>query len=353
MSPEKGVHSIGLLLEFVEKQGNARPPGNFKTPDGYSLGTWVSNQKAKKDNLTEERRSRLEALPGWSWSFLNEQWEEGFTYLQEYAVKEGHARPSQRFKTKNGFALGYWVHNQRKIKNILSGERKARLEDLPGWSWDPLTDQWEKGFSHLQDFTLKEGRARPHSYFKTTDGFTLGAWVGHQRANKDILTEDRRVRLEALYGWSWDPITEQWDEGFNHLKEFIIQEGHARPPQRFKTTDSFALGAWVSSQRIKKDILTVELRERLEALSGWSWDAIKEQWDAGFNHFQEFLTKQGHARPAAKIRAADGYRLGAWVSDQRENKDNVTEDRRVRLESLPGWSWDLFTEQWEEGFNYL
>ena len=55
------------LKAFVERGKNVNVPSGFKTSGGYPLGTWIRNQKLKKDRLSPERKARLESLPGWVW----------------------------------------------------------------------------------------------------------------------------------------------------------------------------------------------------------------------------------------------------------------------------------------------
>ena len=87
----------------------------------------------------------------------------------------------------------------------------------------------------MQRFPLK---------YVTPDGFKLGSWVSNQRKNKskNLLSQDRIERLEALPGWSWDPFTEQWEEAFEQLQSYVNQHGNARVPNSYVTPDGFKLG---------------------------------------------------------------------------------------------------------------
>jgi len=343
----------GLLQEFVQKEGYARPLAKYKTEGGYQLGGWVANQRTSGLAMPAERRIRLEALPGWSWSTLADQWEEGFRYLEEYASKEGHAKPAANYRTGGGYRLGVWVSVQRRSESAVPQERRIRLEALPGWSWDALADQWEEGFGHLEEYARKEGHARPTGIYKTKDGYRLGRWVMRQRGTKSEMPQERRTRLEALPGWSWDPFSDQWEEGFGHLEGYTSKEGHARPPLRYKTEGGYQLGSWVSLQRRTKSAVPQERRTRLEELPGWSWDPLADQWEEGFRLLEEYASKEGHARPSGNYKTGGGYRLGYWVSTQRISKSEMPQERRARLEALPGWSWDPLTDRWEEGFGHL
>jgi hypothetical protein len=117
----------------------------YKTDDGYRLGHWVANRRAR-DTTDPDRRQRLEALPGWSWDLFLDQWEEGFSYLKKFAERERHCRVANDYKTDDDYRLGQWVARQRNAKKTMDLDRRQRLEALPGWSWNAQSEVWEEGF---------------------------------------------------------------------------------------------------------------------------------------------------------------------------------------------------------------
>ena len=83
---------FGLLEQFVADNGMP----SFRRPhtvDGYQLGQWVTIQRSfhNKGILRDDRGDRLEKLPGWTWDMLADQWEEGFTLLEQYVADNGDA----------------------------------------------------------------------------------------------------------------------------------------------------------------------------------------------------------------------------------------------------------------------
>jgi hypothetical protein len=341
------------LEEFADREGHCLVADKYINENGFRLGKWVRRQRVAKDKLTEECKARLEALPGWSWDVWTDKWEEGIRYLIEYVEREGHARVPQDCKTVDGYRLGQWVRKQRLAKEIQAEERKARLVTLPGWSWDALTDKWEEGLRYLIEYVAREGHARVPKDFKTTDVYRLGLWVGGQRSTKDIMSSERKARLEAVAGWCWDTRVDRWEAGLLYLIEYVEREGHARVPQDFKTIDDYRLGQWVSVQRGTKDSMSHDRKGRLEVLPGWGWDALSDKWEDGLRHLKAYVEREGHCLVSTKYINENGFRLGQWVSSLREAKEKLSEERRTRLETLPGWSWDVIGDQWKEGFRHL
>jgi hypothetical protein len=132
----------------VEREGHGRVPVDYRDGDGFRLGQWVSVQRwrYKQGKLSEERRHRLEAVPGWTWNQLENRWEDVFARLQSYVEREGHSRVPVDYRDGDGFRLGQWLANRRQDYRLgkLSEERRHRLETLPGWTWKPSRERVEK-----------------------------------------------------------------------------------------------------------------------------------------------------------------------------------------------------------------
>jgi Helicase associated domain len=77
----------------------------------------------------------------------------GFNRLKQDVGQHGNARIPYSY-TVDGYKLGQWVVTQRahNVKGILDADRKRRLQDVPGWTWDPRGDQWEEGFRQLKRY---------------------------------------------------------------------------------------------------------------------------------------------------------------------------------------------------------
>ena len=207
-------------------------------------------------------------------------------------------------------------------------ERRHRLDAL-GFVWDPLIDAWEEGFSKLEAFKAREGHCRVPKK-RTKDGFNLGQWVSTQRTKKDQMPADRRHRLDAL-GFVWDTLIDAWEEGFSKLEAFKAREGHCRVSQKFQE-DGFGLGTWVASQRSNKAQMPADRRHRLDAL-GFVWDPLTDAWEEGFSKLEAFKAREGHCRVTRSF-IEEGYNLGNWVNKQRTKKNQMSSDRRQRLEAI-------------------
>ena len=96
--------------------------------------------------------------------------------------------------------------------------------------------------------------------------------------------------------------------------------------------------------------MSPERLKRLEA-TGFVWDAMVDKWQEGFSKLEQFLAREGHCRVPTSHKE-NGYKLGAWVSNQRSKKANMYSERIDRLDEL-GFVWDSIAVAWEEGFNKL
>jgi hypothetical protein len=183
------------LVEYKKKFGDCKVPDDW--PENPKLGTWVSNQRTRKEQLTSDRIKKLDGL-GFVWDVRDAFWEKMFKELVEYKKKYGDCKvPDDWSENKK---LGTWVGKQRQRKNQLTPERIDRLNRI-GFVWEAKKIFWEEMFEALVEYKKRTGNCNvPRNW---PENKPLANWVHTQRNKKDRLTPDRIQRLDEI-GFVWE-----------------------------------------------------------------------------------------------------------------------------------------------------
>lgn len=118
---------------YLKEHKHCNVPQQYKSPDGYNLGLWVSNQRNRRSSLSIERLARLDAV-SFDWDPSETLWKEGLQCLKSYKEREGHCGVP-RGHMEDGFRLGRWVANKRANQRKLSVEHLNQLNEL-GFVWN-------------------------------------------------------------------------------------------------------------------------------------------------------------------------------------------------------------------------
>ena len=267
--------ALSYLKMFVNREGHAAVPPNH-TEGEFRLGGWVRECRTsyKRNTLSPEKISELEAISGWVWDPLGSRFEEGLNYLKSFANRVGHSRVPTAH-VENGFKLGGWARSQRyKFNdNKLTPDKIRALELVPGWTWDWAESDYQEGLYHLSKFVAREGHAEVPMQYEE-NGYKLGNWVGARRRTykEQKLSDAKIAELESLPGWTWDPIEDRYHNALHYLRIFADREGHPNVP-RSHVENGFKLGNWVGSRRMEyRNNRLSELKvAELEAFPGWAW----------------------------------------------------------------------------------
>ena len=355
---QRWERSYRLVEQFAKREGHARVPDDH-VEDGIELGSWVGTQRRRQSRgvLERDRVARLQSLPGWSWSAVEDQWEDGYEHLVAYLKREGHIDVPAHYWASDGFPLGSWVrsHRRRGGRRTISGDQQQRLEALPGWTYAaPYQSQWETARAAMDKFADREGHCRTPLHHRE-DGVDIDSWSKNQRVryHKGKLAMERVISLEEIPGRSWRPQEAAWERGFEALQAVVDEEGTAAV-RRDLEWEGYPVGAWVGEQRNRRLDLPGTLRERLEALPGWTWAVHADSWDRHVDALATFVEREGHAAVPTGHKER-GVSLGSWVIRNRAEyrQGSLVESRIAQLQAFPGWIWDPLAERWERSFAQL
>ncbi|NOV26630.1 MULTISPECIES: DEAD/DEAH box helicase [Cupriavidus] len=259
--------------------------------------------------------------------------------------------------TSDGFPLGKWIRTQRHDHNRgrINPIRKVALENL-GIVWK-VENAMERGISCLAAWKERFGDANPpaNAVWSVDGGsdFRLGAWVSNLRVRyaKGLLPPTYVERLRALGVTLTSIQDEWWAAGFRAATSWASKYGTCNAPQSSTwpedATEGYPLGNWIVKQRIlhSKSLLSESRCRQLEELRiVWKLGQQKgeKSWNAGYEAAKLYAEVFGdcNAPQSTCWPAPDGFRLGKWISEQRQShrRGSLSEDRVRRLEGL-GINW--------------
>ena len=380
------AHDDVLAAELDSLRRQLDPNDNSKTsvPDKLILDLPITVGKS----FAEDFKVRLVKKASSSWG----GW---YGLLEQFVEMNGHANIPYNLVTKEGFKLGKWVKNQHVafIRGTLSKERQKALESLDGWVWDTkiiaFLELPPSLLSRVKKYITDKNHSDIPAGYYDDDGFPLRLWVikVRQAYQSKKLSKEDTIILENISGWSWltreiETSVErvktsgekilyyaEWLDSYKHLIEFVKNEGHAQVPMKYVTENGFHLGTWVSRQRstYKVGVLAQEYQEALEQIPEWSWTKSVTSWKIinkasknnswldDYKCLVRFINLEGHAQVPMKYVTKNGFRLGTWVSRQRNfyKREILPQEHLKTLEQTPGWSWKAISIGWVNNYKCL
>lgn len=363
----------GYAKQYYEQNGDLLVSKTYMTPDGYSLGSWISVQRrvyAGKANgvLTQDRIKKLEAI-GIVWdSYSDMTWKRNFAAAEKYYTAHGDLMVPAAYVDDDGVKLGTWISNLRSYRK--SGAKSSYMTpdrikalDAIGMVWDGLDFAWMQNYTAAMNYYKNHGDLRPPMHYVDENGVRLYDWLVSVRSDRrrgitSYLTEDRIAALDQI-GMEWrNPNEVRWYEAYSLAQDYYSEHGSLDMPNQYKAPNGYGLGAWLNQQKKKYregklDEPYISLLNELDI--NWDKSSKAYTWDEMYEIAEQYYLEHGNLVVPSDYRI-NGVWIARWVSNQRQRyigKKNppLTDEQIGRLESI-GMFWGTRADrEWESNFN--
>jgi len=202
----------------------------------------------------------------------------------------------------------------------------------------------------MRGLAVLEKYVAQHGWEKVTrrtlvDGFHLGHWISVRRTDykRGILSDYLIEQLEAIPGWTWDPVKTRYHRYLQLLRQYVDENGfqsfNARTVYR-----NVRLGAWATCRRVdsREGRLSPWLKQELEKIPGWTWSVKDDFHERALELTKRCVDKFGWAEFRSRT-VYEGVAIGAWVTRRRADHRHgrLPAWLRDELEKIPGWQWNL------------
>lgn len=292
---------------------------------------------------------------------LSVSWDLMYSYAKAYYEEHGDLEVPRRYKTANGYSLGNWLSTQRKVYNgvqygELNSERIEKLNKI-GMRWKNASDvSWERFYSEAKAYYGKYGDLDTNINYITENGYPLGKRICQMRSYRksniklSLLTSERIALLNEI-GMIWSVPDYLWEQNYMAALEYYQEHENLDVPYGYTASNGVNLGIWVRNLRRlrqEKSPLFNLMQTQINQLDeiGMLWEnKYERQWNKGYKEAEKYFNKYGDLDVPNSYVTADGYKLGAWISNQRENAEKMKPERRQKLDAV-GMIWRK-PDSWE------
>ena len=205
-----------LMIKVADETGKAYVKDS-EVIDGLNIGSWCgvqrrespkAKERAKKDRVyrnSDEYKERLrkdallDELPGWSWDPQNEDWDAKIAIVIQWAT-DNPDKPIPHDLVLHETTYSRWATKQRYKYGDTKHPRRAKLEKIPGWSWNPKDADFIKKIALLEAYRKKHGDYKVPRNYKVGK-FNLGEYakdlrrvILHNPKNKPITLNAFRLK---------------------------------------------------------------------------------------------------------------------------------------------------------------
>ena len=359
--------------DYYSVHGNIDVPAKYKTPDGYSLGSWIQTQRRIRagivnGSLTDSQIEKLDKI-GMRWESVNDvSWTRHYEACVGYMTEHGDLNVPGDYVTKDGLNLGKWIKSVRSYRrygiksNYFTPEREKMLDSL-GMIWDQPDYIWNRNFEAAKAYFMRNHDLEvPAGHVE--NGVKLYNWLADLRkqynGSKAALTQEQIEQLNAI-GMRWKTKSElAWDAGYDHAKAYYSEHGSADVPLNYICDDGYKLGQWLSKCREKyaKHTLTDSQIQKLENIKIIWNKSRKNDWEDCYKLAKDYFVKHGNLNVPANF-VSDGIWLNKWLNEQklilqgRRSGQKLTDSQVEKLSTIGLTAEEPRDIRWQQRYDEL
>ncbi|MFD5234827.1 helicase associated domain-containing protein [Streptomyces qaidamensis] len=350
--------ALACARAFADTHGTLVNATTDTLQDGLKLGQWLSNQRSKdrahqhRHGTPSSRALALSAIDPWwnpPWTL---EWQRSWHQAHAH-VQDGHVLDAAAGFPGTSSALATWLITQCAQYDTLQPDQQDLLACI-GLTEETTRSAAARPAEREADLAVGLGYARSyHATHQTLaaaidtvhDGFQLGRWLRRQRqhartdADRGALLSAAAKALTGIAPWWCPSWSLAWQRAWQHNHD-QIKAGHRLDADHYFRSFAPTQRTWLRTQRNHYDDLHPG-QQRLLADIGLIRDSARTR---PLNLYAE--TALAHARAdthhtlaVAYSTVHDGFPLGRWLNDQRQQarRETTPSARHQALTAIDPW----------------